>query len=294
MQNLKKLLCLLMLASMFHAPLQAHEKNFGYLHDDDGELIVNSLGECIRTSSWTAETAVPKCEGIEEEEVTDADLDGIADSSDKCLGTPAGVTVDATGCEMDSDKDGIMDSADNCSGTASGAAVDSLGCAIVETPVAAPVAAAAIVPVIASTDGDNDGIADLDDQCPDSKAGENVDATGCKLKKSYVLEGVIFVTSSDAITESSKSTLDKVADTMIKNDDVNVEVAGYTDDRGESDFNQDLSQKRAEAVRAYLESSGVAANRMTAKGYGEDTPIADNSTAAGREKNRRVELHIIE
>lgn len=282
MQNLKKLVCLLALTGIFHAPLQAHDKNFGYLHDRDGELIVNSLGECIRTTSWTAETAIPKCEGVEEEEVTDADQDGIADSSDQCLGTPAGVMVDATGCEKDSDKDGVMDSADNCSGTASGVAVDSLGCAIV------------IAPIVAPKDTDNDGVVDLEDQCPGSKPGVNVDATGCELKKSYVLEGVVFVSGSDEITESSKSTLDRVADTMIKNDDVNVEVAGYTDDRGESDFNQALSQKRAESVKAYLVSSGVAANRMTAKGYGEDAPLADNSTAAGRDKNRRVELHIIE
>jgi OOP family OmpA-OmpF porin len=185
--------------------------------------------------------------------------------------------VDATGCEKDSDKDGIMDSADNCPGTVAGATVDSLGCVIVIAPI----------------DTDNDGIVDLEDQCPDSKPGVNVDSRGCELQKSFVLEGVVFVTSSDEITEASRSTLDGVADTLIKNGDVNVEVAGYTDDRGAAAFNQDLSQKRAESVKAYLESSGVAADRMTAKGYGEDAPIADNSTAAGRNKNRRVEIHII-
>ena len=92
MRNLKGLVCLLALTGLFHAPLQAHDKGFGYLHDNDGELIVNSLGECIRTTSWTAERAIPKCEG-------DADQDGIADTSDKCPDTPAGVMVDATGCE---------------------------------------------------------------------------------------------------------------------------------------------------------------------------------------------------
>jgi OOP family OmpA-OmpF porin len=278
MRNLKRLVCLLALTGIFHAPLQAHDKGFGYLHDKNGELIVNSLGECIRTTSWTAETAIPKCEGIEEEKVTDADQDGIADNSDKCLGTPAGVMVDATGCAKDSDKDGIMDSADNCPGTASGVAVDSSGCKIVMAP----------------KDTDNDGVADSKDQCPDSKPGVNVDPEGCELQKSFVLEGVNFVTGSDEITGASRSVLDKVAATLIQNGDVNVEVAGYTDDRGNSDFNQTLSQKRAESVKAYLQSSGVAANRMKAKGYGEDSPIADNSNAAGRAKNRRVELHIIE
>ena len=281
MQNLKGLVCLFALAGIFHAPLQAHDKaDLGYVHDKDGELILNSRGECIRTSHWRAEIAIPKCEGVEEAKVTDADQDGIADASDKCPATPAGVIVDAKGCAKDSDKDGIMDSADNCPGTASGVAVDSSGCKI-------------IIASTAPKDTDNDGIADLKDQCPDSKPGASVDANGCELKKSFVLEGVNFVTGSDEITGASRSVLDQVAETLIRNGDVNVEVAGYTDDRGESSFNQNLSQKRAESVMAYLRSSGVSANRMRAKGYGEDSPIGDNSTSAGRAMNRRVELHII-
>ena len=278
---LKRLACLLALAGIFHAPLQAHNPDHGYLHDKNDVLVFDSRGDCIKTSRWTAENTIPKCEGIEEAKVMDADQDGIADNSDKCPATPAGVMVDATGCAKDSDKDGIMDSADNCPGTASGVAVDSSGCKI----------------VIASTapkDSDNDGIADLKDQCPGTKPGASVDAQGCELKKSFVLEGVNFVTGSDEITGSSRSVLDKVAATLIRNGDVNVEVAGYTDDRGQSDFNRSLSQKRAESVKAYLRSSGVAADRMQAKGYGEDGPIGDNSTSAGRAMNRRVELHIIE
>jgi len=280
MRNLKKLACLLALTGIFHAPLQAHDKGFGYLHDKDGELILNSIGECIRTTSWTAERAIPKCEGIEEEKVTDADQDGIADNSDKCPATPVGVMVDATGCEKDSDKDGIRDSADNCLGTASGVAVDSLGCEIVIAP-------------IEPKDTDNDGIADQKDQCPNSDPGVNVDINGCELQKSFVLEGVNFVTGSDEISETSKAELNKVAETLIKNPAVNVEVAGYTDDRGDSNFNQRLSQKRAEAVKAYLQTVGVQAARMTAKGYGEDSPVADNSAVTGRARNRRVELHIM-
>ncbi len=281
MRNWKKLFCLLALTGIFHAPLQAHDKGgLGYLHDKNGELVLNSRGECVKTSRWTAENAIPKCEGIEEAKVTDADQDGIADSGDKCLGTPAGVMVDATGCAKDSDKDGIMDSADNCPGTASGVAVDNSGCAKF---IAAP----------KPKDTDNDGVADLKDKCPDTKPGVNVDTVGCELKKSFVLKGVNFITGSDEITEASKGVLDQVAATLIKNGDVKVEVAGYTDDRGESGFNQTLSQKRAEAVKVYLRSSGVSADRMKARGYGEDAPIADNSTSAGRAKNRRVELHII-
>ena len=280
--NLKRLALLLALTGIFHAPLQAHtEGSFGYVHNKYGALIVNSYGECIKNSYWTEALAIPECEGIEEAKVTDADQDGIADNSDKCLGTPAGVMVDATGCAKDSDKDGIMDSADNCPGTASGMAVDSSGCKLV-------------IAATAPKDTDNDGIADLKDQCPNTKAGARVDSSGCELKKSFVLEGVNFVTGSDEITGASRSVLDNVAETLIRNGDINVEVAGYTDDRGASDFNQSLSQKRAESVKAYLQSSGVAANRMKAKGYGEDDPIGNNSTSAGRAMNRRVELHITE
>ena len=279
---LKRLACLLALAGIFHAPLQAHEEyeqgHDGYVINKNGGFVTTTDGKCVKTRRWTAELSIPKCEGIEEAKVTDTDQDGIADNSDKCPATPAGVMVDATGCAKDSDNDGIMDSADNCPGTASGVAVDSSGCKIVMAP----------------NDTDNDGIVDLNDQCPDSKPGASVDAKGCVLKKSYVLEGVNFVTGSDEITGASRSVLDKVAETLIRNGDINVEVAGYTDDRGESGFNQTLSQKRAESVKAYLQSSGVAANRMKAKGYGEDSPLANNSTAAGRAKNRRVELHIIE
>ncbi len=279
---LKRLACLLALTGIFHAPLQAHNgPDDGYAHDKNGKLVLDSRGDCIKTSRWTAETAIPKCEGIMEAKVTDADQDGVADNGDKCPGTPAGVMVDATGCAKDSDKDGVIDSADNCPGTASGVAVDNSGCKLV-------------IAATAPKDSDNDGIADLSDQCPDTKAGANVDSRGCELKQSFVLEGVNFVTGSDEITGASMSVLDDVAETLIRNGDINVEVRGYTDDRGAADFNQSLSQKRAESVRAYLQSSGVAAGRMQAKGYGEFDPIGDNSTSAGRAMNRRVQLHIIE
>jgi OOP family OmpA-OmpF porin len=282
MRNLKRLVCLTALTGIFAAPLQAHDNaNSGYIHDKDGNLVLDSLGECIKSSWWSSEVAIPKCEGMEEVKVSDADQDGIADNSDKCPGTPAGVSVDSRGCAKDSDKDGVMDSADNCPGTASGVAVDSSGCEI-------------FVAAAKPKDSDNDGVADLKDKCPNTKPGVNVDTAGCELRKSFVLKGVNFITGSDEITAASRSVLDEVAKTLIKNGDISVEVAGYTDDRGEWDFNQSLSQKRAESVKAYLRSAGVAANRMKAKGYGEAKPIGDNSTSAGRAINRRVELHIIE
>ena len=69
-----------------------------------------------------------------------------------------------------------------------------------------------------------------------------------------------------------------------------VEVAGHTDSIGTDSYNMGLSLRRANAVRDYLISKGIAAENLTAKGYGESQPVADNQTAAGRFKNRRVEL----
>lgn len=165
--------------------------------------------------------------------------------------------------------------------------------AATSTNTAAP-AAATTAAVMTDKDSDNDGIVDADDNCPDTAEGVNVDNKGCELQQSFVLQGVNFVTGSDVLTTEAKTALDDVAATLIKNSTLSVEVAGYTDDRGNADFNQQLSQKRAESVKAYLESEGVDANNMTAKGYGEDSPIADNASADGRAKNRRVELHILD
>jgi outer membrane protein OmpA-like peptidoglycan-associated protein len=69
-----------------------------------------------------------------------------------------------------------------------------------------------------------------------------------------------------------------------------VEVAGHTDNRGAAAYNRDLSQRRAEAVRSYLVSKGVNGGNLSARGYGPDSPVADNKTANGRAENRRVEL----
>ena len=84
--------------------------------------------------------------------------------------------------------------------------------------------------------------------------------------------------------------LDKVAESIRNAGPVKVEVAGHTDAQGSDAFNLKLSQRRAEAVRAYLVSKGVDGTRLAAKGYGESVPVGDNATAAGRAQNRRVEL----
>jgi len=147
--------------------------------------------------------------------------------------------------------------------------------------------------VVAAKDSDNDGIVDSKDNCPSTAEATKVDSTGCKLQQSFVLKGVNFLTGSDVLADESKTNLDDIATIFTNNPDLKVEIAGYTDNRGNIRFNQQLSQKRAESVKSYLVSQGVNESRMQAKGYGIDSPIADNATSQGRAINRRVELHLI-
>ncbi len=160
--------------------------------------------------------------------------------------------------------------------------------AVLETPAPVVVSYETVV-----TDVDGDGVADSADQCPNSAANAPVDATGCALF-SLSLEGVNFETNSADITKDSEAILNKAAEALLANPQIRVEVQAHTDDRGRKAYNQKLSEKRAASVRDYLIAQGVDASRMTAKGYGESQPVADNSTAAGRAKNRRVELKIIQ
>jgi outer membrane protein OmpA-like peptidoglycan-associated protein len=139
-------------------------------------------------------------------------------------------------------------------------------------------------------DGDKDGVADALDLCPNSPAGASVNAIGCAPSSGMVLEGVNFRSGTADLLPEARTTLDKVAATLGKLTDLKVEVAGHTDAVGNPDLNQRLSVARAEAVVRYLTGKGVPADRLVAKGYGQDKPIADNTTPAGKRKNRRVEL----
>jgi outer membrane protein OmpA-like peptidoglycan-associated protein len=105
-----------------------------------------------------------------------------------------------------------------------------------------------------------------------------------------VLEGVNFDFDKATLRQEDVSDLDKNVEALKAWGDVNIEVAGHTDSKGSDAYNMKLSQQRAEAVRNFLISRGVAADRLTAKGYGESQPVADNATEEGRFKNRRVEL----
>lgn len=114
-------------------------------------------------------------------------------------------------------------------------------------------------------------------------------------KSIIIRRNINFATGSDEINPNSFPILEEVADVMIRNPDVKViEVQGHTDDRGSRQMNQSLSEKRALAVRMWLNDHGVDESRLTSKGFGPDRPKVPNITAGGRARNRRVEFIILE
>jgi len=104
------------------------------------------------------------------------------------------------------------------------------------------------------------------------------------------LQGVTFGSGNATLTANAKKILDGVAEQLLANPKVRIEIQGHTDSQGKPATNKDLSERRAKAVVAYLATKGVKMNRMRAVGYGQDVPIADNSTPDGRELNRRIEM----
>jgi OOP family OmpA-OmpF porin len=140
-------------------------------------------------------------------------------------------------------------------------------------------------------DTDHDGVDDCDDKCPGTMSNTKVDDQGCPIVME--LRGVNFKFDSDELTEGAKSILDGVVEQLLafpeKRD---IEVAGYASYEGfpqKNAYNLKLSQRRSESVARYLKAKGVT-NKLYAKGYGVEYPIASNDTEAGRAKNRRVEL----
>ncbi len=234
--------------------------------DNDKDGVKNSADSCPDTPEGTTVDA----RGCKQD--SDSDNDGIKNSADSCPDTAQGIKVDAQGCELDSDNDGVKNSADSCPDTVPNAGVDAQGC---------------------ERDDDNDGIKNSADSCPDTVQNAKIDNQGCELKEIIALKGVTFANNSAVLTGNSVEVLDEAAATLRRNADLNVEVAGYTDNRGSTTYNVHLSQKRAETVRDYLVTQGVSADMLRAKGYGPENPLADNATADGRAANRRVELRIL-
>jgi OOP family OmpA-OmpF porin len=131
-------------------------------------------------------------------------------------------------------------------------------------------------------------------KCPWTPAGVAVDKDGCPIKGIITLEGVNFEFNKALLTAESRPILDDVAVGLAKYPRLRIEVQGHTDGVGTEAYNLTLSQHRAEAVRDYLISKGVALAELKAVGYGKTRPIADNKTAEGRAKNRRVVMVVLD
>lgn len=229
--------------------------------DRDGDGITDAEDACPELAGTVAFKGCP-----------DTDGDGLADNVDKCpreAGTPANM-----GCPVrDRDGDGIADADDACPDVYGGAATR--GC----------------------PDRDGDGVIDRDDRCPD-KAGPATNK-GCpeikaedKAKLERAVKLVQFQTGKATLLASSFTVLNEVVSVMNQYPEYSLNIGGHTDNVGDDKLNQNLSERRAKACYEYLISKNVNAARMSYAGFGETKPKAPNTTAAGREQNRRVEFEL--
>lgn len=234
---------------------------------------------------------------------TDNDHDGVADIDDFCWGTGPGVVVNGFGCEFDDDNDGVVNSKDDCPHSSQGVAVNEFGCSVDNDGDGVPnsidrcpnsVAHAEVDASGCELDDDGDSVVNRLDQCPQTTAGARVDVNGCEFQDVIELPGVNFASNSDRLLPGAEQVLAYAAATLRKHPDLIVEVVGHTDSAGAAELNLGLSERRAHTVRDYLLNAGVQSANLTAKGLGEFQPVADNATAYGRAKNRRVELRILD
>jgi outer membrane protein OmpA-like peptidoglycan-associated protein len=264
----------------------------------------------------------------------DADGDGVNDLGDLCPDTPAGQPVDAFGCPLDSDGDGVIDREDQCGSTPTGALVNSVGCPLDsdgdgiydgldfcpntrdqwrahvdergcvgdadldgvpdfldKCPNTAP--GAAVDSTGCFPDEDGDGVVNQLDLCPGTPAGLAVDETGCLIMTQLDRKLLLFPDFEAGLTaldRISRSILDDLAIRLRDDTRVTVYIRAYTDNIGEYEANRAISQKRADKARQYLIDRGISPSRIEAIGLGEVDFLADNATAAGRKRNRRLEI----
>ena len=257
--------------------------------DRDGDGILDRVDAC------------PDVPGIANEDPSkhgcpppsDRDGDGIFDKVDACPDVPGIASADPTkhGCPPPSDRDGdkIFDNVDACPDVPGVPSADPKkhGCPPPPKPVG---------------DRDKDNINDPVDACPDTPGIPHVDPKkhGCPRvhvtrDEIVINERIEFDFNRATIRSESDSLLDQVAKVLKDNPDIlRVEIQGHTDNVGSEAFNQALSERRARAVRAALMKRGIALKRLSTKGYGFKVPRKDADTAEARQRNRRVEFHILE
>lgn len=230
--------------------------------DSDGDGITDAEDACPYEAGLAEFNGCP-----------DTDGDGVPDKDDKCP-TVAGLK-ELGGCP-DSDGDGIADGDDKCPNEAG--PKENNGCPW--------------------PDRDGDGVLDKDDQCPDvagtpsNKGCPEVTDEVVKALNTYA-RNILFDTGKDTFQKSTNEVLQAMVTIFKEYPNAQFAIGGHTDSVGSAKSNQLLSERRANAVRDYLISNGIAADRLNAQGFGEEKPIDSNNTAAGRANNRRVEVNLI-
>ena len=262
--------------------------------DTDGDGIYDNDDACPETFGLEAFNGCP-----------DTDGDGIKDGDDKCP-TIAG-PAEFKGCP-DTDGDGICDPNDNCPKVKG--SKENKGCpdtdgdgVLDKDDKCVDVAGPAANSGCPWPDTDGDGILDKDDACP--KVAGVKEEKGCPAKPKEVIsveakaqldayaKTIYFNSSRSSFKSGVDEKLDAIAKIMAEFDNAKFLIEGHTDSQGASAMNQTLSESRATAVMTYLAGKGIAADRLSSVGFGEDNPISTNATSAGRAENRRVEISLI-
>ncbi len=231
--------------------------------DTDGDGIIDEKDKCPTVRGLAKYDGCP---------IPDTDKDGINDEEDKCPAVPG--LARYQGCPIpDTDKDGLNDEEDKCP-TVFGVARYQ-GCPVPDT--------------------DGDGVNDEEDKCvtipgPKENFGCPIITEEVKKRVDVAAQNILFITGSAKLQTKSFKGLNDVVQIMKDNPGMSLAIDGHTDNVGSDEMNQKLSDNRAGSVKAYIVSKGIDESRITAAGHGESMPIADNKTAAGRQKNRRSEM----
>jgi len=237
--------------------------------DCDGDGIVGSQDKCWR---------IPEdFDGFEDDDGCpdiDNDMDGILDVDDACPDEAEDFDgfEDADGCpDIDTDGDGYMDRDDKCPNEPEDfdGFKDEDGCP--------------------DPDNDGDGVLDGADECPDTPKGTEVLANGCpKPVIELVAVMVNFDFDKSELKPAAMEKLDALAEVMLEDTEIVIEIGGHADDIGTESYNQSLSERRAATVMAYLGGKGIDESRMSMAGFGESQPLVSANTEDARAQNRRA------